>query len=122
MSSSFKEPRRAAYDAYMQSDAWRRRRAEKIVLHVLEYGLLLCDICDALIDVDQGQRIVVHHVTYKRFGHEHPNDLQVVHDGKCHDRADEQRRRRDQWNESLARVIPRVHPDQLALFDYPDQG
>lgn len=111
-------PRRDVYEAYMSSDAWRRRRAEKLLLNVMDYGVLTCEVCWRLIDVQRGHVAVVHHLTYARFGYEHPQDLSVVHGGDCHNEADRQRALRDRLHIKVVPQTPRVHPDQLALFDH----
>lgn len=111
-------PTRAAYVAYMTSDAWGRRRAEKMLLNMAEYGVLTCAICGEMIDFQQGQVAVVHHITYARFGHEHPDDLEVVHFGDCHNEADRRRAVRANGHLKPVREAPRVHPDQLGVFAY----
>jgi len=57
-----------AYQRYMASDEWRQLRTRKIA----EVGR--CQDCGAT------DRLEAHHLTYERFGHERPEDLQVL----CH--------------------------------------
>jgi hypothetical protein len=64
--------RRAEYEAYIQSDEWRRRRAVAI-----RKAGERCQVCN------RGGRLEVHHRTYERFGAEMEDDL-VVLCGDCH--------------------------------------
>lgn len=74
--------RRAAYDAYMQSDEWRARR-EVAIRKAGER----CQVCN------RANRLEVHHRTYVRFGAEMEDDLTVLcHD--CHDLYERSRRMR----------------------------
>lgn len=63
-----REQRRKAwwawYNAYLQSPAWRQRRAE-----VLQRDHYTCQQCH------HARARHVHHLTYDRVGNEHPSDL-----------------------------------------------
>jgi hypothetical protein len=65
--------RRAEYDAYLRSPAWRTRR-----LVALESAGSRCQVCNG------SGRLCVHHRTYERFGYEDPGDLTVLC-ARCHD-------------------------------------
>lgn len=67
---------REAYNAYMKSDAWRALREKK--LKKVKYH---CEDCGS------ADRLSVHHLTYKHFGHEKYTELKVLCDS-CHARAD----------------------------------
>jgi len=62
----------ASYAEYIQSDAWRIRRAA-----ALERAGQRCQVCCS------SERLEVHHRTYERLGHEQPADL-VVLCRRCH--------------------------------------
>ena len=67
------------YDAYMQSDAWRSTRRAALMRAQNQ-----CQECG------ETHGLEVHHLTYKRLGHELPNDLRVLCED-CHDVADRTR-------------------------------
>lgn len=55
------------YRTYLDSDAWRDRRR-----HLLRRVGYRCQVCNG------SGRLDVHHRTYVRLGHEHPEDLTVL--------------------------------------------
>jgi hypothetical protein len=61
---------RVDYGAYLESDAWRQKRA-----YLLRRTGHRCQVCN------RATRLEVHHRTYARLGHEDPRDLTVL----CHD-------------------------------------
>ena len=61
------------YQAYLRSDAWRRRRE-----HALTWADHRCQVCNSPHD------LVVHHRTYESIGHEDLADLTVLC-SECHD-------------------------------------
>ena len=69
----------AEYIAYMQSDEWRSTRRI-----ALTRAGNRCESCG------ESHGLEVHHLTYKRLGHELPNDLRVLCED-CHDAADRTR-------------------------------
>jgi 5-methylcytosine-specific restriction endonuclease McrA len=56
------------YNAYMRSDRWKAIRELMI-----EAAGGMCERCGKV-----RKRLEVHHLTYIRFGHEKPEDLQVL--------------------------------------------
>lgn len=60
------------YAAYIRSPAWYARRSERFALDGHR-----CALCGAAEDLQ------VHHLTYKRLGHERMSDLRTVC-GACH--------------------------------------
>ena len=64
----------AFYDAYLQSDAWRARRAR-----CLQLAGGVCQDCGRKRATD------AHHLTYERLGDERPEDLLAVCE-PCHNR------------------------------------
>jgi len=71
------------YREYMHSDAWQQHRLAK-----LEAAKWRCECCG------ETDRLSVHHLTYKRIGHERTDDL-IVLCKSCHWVADEMRRNPD---------------------------
>jgi hypothetical protein len=65
----------AFYDAYLQSDAWRAKRAR-----VLQLAGGVCQDCGRARATD------AHHLTYARLGAERPEDLRALCP-RCHARA-----------------------------------
>lgn len=61
------------YQAYLRSEKWALIRSQ-----ALARSSGLCQICD------YSRAAEVHHITYARLGHEHPDDLMAVC-GDCHD-------------------------------------
>jgi 5-methylcytosine-specific restriction endonuclease McrA len=59
--------RRVDYREYIESDAWRRKRAKALRHHGER-----CRTCGAV------DRLSVHHKTYARLGHERMDDLEVL--------------------------------------------
>jgi 5-methylcytosine-specific restriction endonuclease McrA len=68
------------YDAYLASAAWQRVRVAALVR-----ARWRCERCGRLADD-------VHHRTYRRLGHERPEDVEVLC-ADCHALADAERRR-----------------------------
>ena len=56
------------YHAYLHSPWWTARKAA-----VIRYRGYRCERCG----LDQG-RLYLHHRTYARLGHEHPDDLELL--------------------------------------------
>lgn len=73
------------YQDYIASDAWRRRRALKLLLAGGLCGRVECELCKIARPVN---RVDVHHVTYERFGAERMDDLSILC-RNCHDMVDE---------------------------------
>ena len=72
----------AEYDAYMNSEKWRKRKAR-----LFSKRGRVCEMCGATAQIE------VHHKDYTRLCHEIDDDLLVVcHD--CHPKAD---RERGEW-------------------------
>jgi hypothetical protein len=69
----------AEYLAYLRSPQWQDFREEALA----HYGRK-CHWCDS------GRRLQVHHLTYRRLGHEHISDVRVMC-AKCHREADQVR-------------------------------
>lgn len=63
-----KARRKAAYDAYMNSEEWRQLK-----IQIIKERGRRCERCGALPPI-----IYLHHLTYKRFGHEWRQDLILV--------------------------------------------
>lgn len=59
--------KRANYKKYMSSAAWRKTRQE-----ALKRAGYKCEVCGAT------KNLHVHHLTYKNFTHEQPEDLKVL--------------------------------------------
>lgn len=62
-----------SYNAYLQSEEWRRRRAQAIA-----HAGGRCQLCN------EAKYLNVHHRTYERVGKERPEDLTVLC-RKCHE-------------------------------------
>jgi 5-methylcytosine-specific restriction endonuclease McrA len=76
-------PRTTRYHAYINSTQWQINRAP-----ALARAAGLCERCKERPPTE------VHHVTYVRLGHEHPEDLQALC-AECHAIADNERRARN---------------------------
>lgn len=74
-----------SYHDYIESDAWRRRRALKLFLAGGSSGRVQCEICRGVFSV---RRVDVHHATYDRFGAEPLDDLRVLC-RECHEQVKE---------------------------------
>ena len=70
------ELRAMHYDDYLRSPEWQERR--RLEIQAAENA---CDRCGR-----RTERLHVHHLTYERRGHEHPDDLSVLCPG-CHREA-----------------------------------
>lgn len=73
------------YLDYIASDAWRRRRALKLMLAGGLSGHVACELCRMVRSVN---RVDVHHATYENFGAEKMADLSILC-RTCHDRIEE---------------------------------
>jgi 5-methylcytosine-specific restriction endonuclease McrA len=82
--------RKAKHRAYLRSAAWRQRRRE-----ALEAANNRC------LDCGSAERLHVRHLTYKRWGNEHPHNLRVLC-SRCH------RRRHGRNGAGLDDVLDRV--------------
>jgi len=84
------DKRTKAYRAYLASDAWQGRR--QVALQAADYHCARCGwtpfhegaTCsvEALL---RANGLHVHHTTYARFGHELPDDLEVLCES-CHEK------------------------------------
>jgi len=65
--------RQVKYEGYLMSPAWQRKRSAK-----LAESNYACEVCGyGLSDIETAP-LDVHHKTYDRFGHEEPDDLEVL--------------------------------------------
>ena len=65
--------RSGAYDAYLDSDAWRDRRRAWYAAWLTRRGTPpACLVCGQKWNLRSGH---LHHLTYERLGHEHDDDL-----------------------------------------------
>lgn len=78
-----------AYRKYLLSPSWKRKREKRLIID--GYACVLCHSTD---------RLEVHHLTYKRLGHERNYDLRTLcHD--CHDAVSDAERTLG-WHEANA--------------------
>ena len=69
--------RRVDYYEYIQSPAWKAKA--EVAKKAAGY---CCQVCNH--GKDEGARLEAHHRTYKRLGHERPEDITVLCD-TCHE-------------------------------------
>jgi hypothetical protein len=79
--------RREAYNQYIQSDEWRKKVKNNLRTDMRrERGGVVCSRC-GMSERDNkltyGEGLHGHHLTYKRFGHEHSEDVQLLC-SRCH--------------------------------------
>jgi|SRR5215472_14775278 len=90
---------RARYEAHLQSDRWKETKAAAIRRAHHHCQMPTCSLlylrslthAELQVELDEwlppnAYRLEVHHLTYKRLGHEHPDDLIVLCPG-CHAKA-----------------------------------
>ncbi len=70
------EKRRKAYAEYLNSDKWKEKRAERLKIDGYR-----CRLCGT------GKNLVIHHVTYVRFGNEDVIQDLITLCKKCHNRV-----------------------------------
>jgi len=78
--SQRREENAEAYDAYLRSEQWRRKRAKRLEIDRHR--------CTAMLDGCTGAATEVHHLTYEHCGDEPMFDLRSVC-GSCHRRIHE---------------------------------
>lgn len=76
------------YRRYINSTQWKKKRQEAI-----DRAGNQCQVCG--IFGTRYTRLEIHHKTYERFGHERPDDLEVVC-GECHRERDRKRAKESQ--------------------------
>jgi hypothetical protein len=110
MSILARRPKHSAqYKAHLRSPAWARIRAA-----ALARAGYRCAFCGQ--DRNElrriGRHLEVHHNSYERLGHEHPEDLTVLcagGKGGCHAAADAQRRAANGTRQPATRPRRRKH-------------
>lgn len=96
------------YREYLGSLQWHAKREAAL----LRSGRR-CQSCGTLRDLE------VHHKHYETFGHEKPEDLEVLCI-RCHDQADEQRRRRNHHWAGMQTYAEKKYGEDWCSMDLHD--
>jgi hypothetical protein len=80
------QQRKKQYDEHLNSNQWRQTKKTARRLNFVENGRVACSNC-GLTELENkqtyGEGFHGHHKTYERFGHELPEDVQLLC-SKCH--------------------------------------